>query len=119
MSNRNSKPSNYANWTIPGFRDNPDGSVDKSTIFLRNMVTGGIAASIAVTAMAPIERIKLLLQVQYATPNHKIQNPYKGLVDALVRIPKEQGFLSFWRGNLASVMRGFPYQALNFAFRDK
>lgn len=37
----------------------------------------------------------------------------------MVRIPKEQGFLSFWRGNLANVIRYFPTQALNFAFKDK
>lgn len=36
-----------------------------------------------------------------------------------MRIPKEQGFLSLWRGNLANVIRYFPTQALNFAFKDK
>lgn len=41
------------------------------------------------------------------------------MVDAFVRIPKEQGFLSYWRGNLANVIRYFPTQALNFAFKDK
>lgn len=44
---------------------------------------------------------------------------YKGIVDCIVRIPKEQGFLSYWRGNLANVIRYFPTQALNFAFKDK
>lgn len=42
-----------------------------------------------------------------------------GIIDAFVRIPKEQGILSFWRGNLANVIRYFPTQALNFAFKDK
>lgn len=40
-------------------------------------------------------------------------------MDCVVRIPKEQGFISFWRGNLANVIRYFPTQALNFAFKDK
>jgi len=31
----------------------------------------------------------------------------------------EQGFLSFWRGNVVNVVRYFPTQALNFAFKDK
>jgi solute carrier family 25 (adenine nucleotide translocator) protein 4/5/6/31 len=30
----------------------------------------------------------------------------------------EQGFNSFWRGNMANVIRYFPTQALNFAFKD-
>lgn len=41
------------------------------------------------------------------------------MLDAFVRIPKETGFRSFWRGNLANVIRYFPTQALNFAFKDK
>jgi solute carrier family 25 (adenine nucleotide translocator) protein 4/5/6/31 len=41
------------------------------------------------------------------------------MVDCFVRIPKEQGVLAYWRGNLANVIRYFPTQALNFAFKDK
>ena len=37
----------------------------------------------------------------------------------MVRVPKEQGVLSFCHGNLADVIRYFPTQALNFAFKDK
>jgi len=33
-------------------------------------------------------------------------------------VHKEQGFASFWRGNLANVIRYFPTQALNFSFKD-
>lgn len=42
-----------------------------------------------------------------------------GMVDCFVRIPKEQGFGAYWRGNMANVIRYFPTQALNFAFKDK
>ena len=31
----------------------------------------------------------------------------------------DEGFNSLWRGNLANVLRYFPTQALNFAFKDK
>lgn len=41
------------------------------------------------------------------------------MMDAFIRIPRETGFLSYWRGNLANVIRYFPTQALNFAFKDK
>ena len=68
------------------------------------------------TAAAPIERIKLLLQNQGESAS--ITKPYKGIVDCLVRVPQEQGFAAFWRGNWANVLRYFPTQALNFAFKD-
>lgn len=58
-------------------------------------------------------------QVQHASKQISAEQQYKGIMDCVVRIPKEQGFLSFWRGNLANVIRYFPTQALNFAFKDK
>jgi len=82
-------------------------------------LAGGIAAAISKTAVAPIERVKLLLQVQATSKQIAVDQRYKGIVDCFVRIPKEQGFASFWRGNLANVIRYFPTQALNFAFKDK
>jgi len=71
------------------------------------------------TAVAPIERVKLLLQVQAVSKQLSESQKYKGIVDCFVRIPKEQGVGAFWRGNLANVIRYFPTQALNFAFKDK
>uniref|UniRef100_A0A673FTY7 ADP/ATP translocase n=1 Tax=Sinocyclocheilus rhinocerous TaxID=307959 RepID=A0A673FTY7_9TELE len=92
---------------------------DAVTSFLKDFLAGGVAAAISKTAVAPIERVKLLLQVQHASKQITVDKQYKGIIDCVVRIPKEQGFLSFWRGNLANVIRYFPTQALNFAFKDK
>jgi len=87
--------------------------------FGQDFLAGGIAAAVSKTAVAPIERVKLLLQVQATSKQIAADQQYKGMVDCFVRIPKEQGFLAFWRGNLANVIRYFPTQALNFAFKDK
>jgi solute carrier family 25 (adenine nucleotide translocator) protein 4/5/6/31 len=86
--------------------------------FLIDLASGGTAAAVSKTAVAPIERVKLLLQVQDASKTIAVDKRYKGIIDVLVRIPKEQGFAAFWRGNLANVIRYFPTQALNFAFKD-
>jgi len=87
--------------------------------FMKDFIAGGISAAISKTAVAPIERVKLLLQVQHVSKQIAVDQRYKGIIDCFVRIPKEQGFLAFWRGNLANVIRYFPTQALNFAFKDK
>ncbi|XP_053657747.1 ADP,ATP carrier protein 2 [Anopheles marshallii] len=87
--------------------------------FLKDFAAGGISAAISKTAVAPIERVKLLLQVQHISKQIAEADRYKGMVDCFVRIPREQGFSAFWRGNLANVIRYFPTQALNFAFKDK
>jgi solute carrier family 25 (adenine nucleotide translocator) protein 4/5/6/31 len=87
--------------------------------FAKDFIAGGVSAAISKTAVAPIERVKLLLQVQHASKQIAESQRYKGIIDAFIRIPKEQGLLSYWRGNLANVIRYFPTQALNFAFKDK
>ncbi|XP_058793360.1 ADP/ATP translocase 1-like [Phymastichus coffea] len=92
---------------------------DNYKSFLIDFLAGGISAAVAKTAVAPIERVKLLLQVQHASTQIKADQQYKGIIDVLVRVPRETGFLSLWRGNLANVIRYFPTQALNFAFFDK
>ncbi|XP_026747448.1 ADP/ATP translocase 3-like [Trichoplusia ni] len=87
--------------------------------FVKDFMAGGVSAAVSKTAVAPIERVKLLLQVQHSSKQIKADKRYKGIFDVIARIPKEQGVLSFWRGNFANVLRYFPTQALNFAFKDK
>lgn len=81
---------------------------------------GGVSAAISKTAVAPIERVKLLLQTQDA--NKKVQDgsakKYTGIVNCFSRVASEEGMGALWRGNLANVIRYFPTQALNFAFKD-
>merc|ERR1711998_470293 len=90
----------------------------KKKSFAMNFLAGGISAAVSKTCVAPIERVKLLLQVQYANPNIPKEQQYNGIGDCFTRCVKEQGFFSLWRGNLANVIRYFPTQALNFACKD-
>jgi solute carrier family 25 (adenine nucleotide translocator) protein 4/5/6/31 len=87
--------------------------------FVLDFVAGGISAAVSKTVVAPLERVKILLQIQDSHKHIPKDQQYKGLVDCFQRIHKEQGFLSFWRGNVVNVVRYFPTQALNFAFKDK
>merc|ERR1711987_33784 len=68
---------------------------------------------------APIERVKLLVQNQdEMIKQGRLSEPYKGVVDCTMKTLKSEGVYPFWRGNLANVLRYFPTQALNFAFKD-
>ncbi|WVZ23317.1 hypothetical protein V8G54_001861 [Vigna mungo] len=71
------------------------------------------------TAAAPIERVKLLIQNQdEMIKSGRLSEPYKGIGDCFARTIKDEGVISLWRGNTANVIRYFPTQALNFAFKD-
>lgn len=81
-----------------------------------DMVAGGVAGCISKTLSAPIDRVKLLLQTQKV--NKDVTAHYKGALDCFKRVYQEQGFTSFWRGNVANLVRYFPSQSLSFAFKD-
>jgi solute carrier family 25 (adenine nucleotide translocator) protein 4/5/6/31 len=91
-----------------------------SSDFILNFLAGGVSGAVAKTCTAPIERVKLLIQTQDANP--KIISGevarYTGIVDCFSRVAKEQGIQAFWRGNFTNIIRYFPTQAFNFAFKD-
>ncbi|KAK2439641.1 ADP,ATP carrier protein ER-ANT1 [Trifolium repens] len=79
---------------------------------------GGAAAIISKTAVAPIERVKLLLQNQTEMIKRgQLKTPYLGLSNSFKRVFLEEGLIAFWRGHQANVIRYFPTQAFNFAFK--
>jgi len=87
--------------------------------FLENFMLSGVAAAVSKTAAAPIERVKLLVQNQDEMIRQgRLAEPYKGVVDCVQKTLRSEGVIPFWRGNLANVLRYFPTQALNFAFKD-
>jgi len=91
-----------------------------STDFIINFLAGGVSVAVAKTATAPIERVKLLIQTQDANPkiiSGEVKR-YTGIVDCFSRVASEQGVKAFWRGNLTNIIRYFPTQAFNFAFKD-
>merc|ERR1711989_256689 len=87
--------------------------------FFENFMLAGVAAGVSKTVAAPIERVKLLVQNQdEMIKQGRLDKPYTGVIDCTKRVLATEGIVPFWRGNLANVLRYFPTQALNFAFKD-
>ncbi|TRY75434.1 hypothetical protein TCAL_00708 [Tigriopus californicus] len=88
--------------------------------FSESFFLSGTAAAISKTSAAPIERVKLLLQNQNELVKQgKLAQGFSGVKDCVSKTLRNEGVLSFWRGNFASVIRYFPQQALNFGFKDQ
>lgn len=91
---------------------------------------GGLAGVITKTTVAPIDRVKLVLQLQAVPCNGAVASSsscgvitvqaqqYGGIVDCFRKLCAEEGVKSLWRGNSATVVRTFPSNAMNLAFRD-
>jgi len=88
--------------------------------FLTDLVLGGVSGAIVKTAMAPIERVKILMQTQDSNP--KVLSgeipKYTGIMDCFNRVNAEQGPKAFWRGNLVNCIRYAPQQGSALAFND-
>lgn len=46
--------------------------------FAKDFIAGGVSAAISKTTVAPIERVKLLLQVQHISKQIAVEDRYKG-----------------------------------------
>ena len=87
-------------------------SMYSSMVAYNTVIAGGIAGSFGKTMTAPVSRITILYQV---TP-HMSQD---SLLKACSDVFRQQGFSSFWKGNLTSVIHRFPYSGINFAVYEK
>ncbi|MQM08410.1 hypothetical protein Taro_041266 [Colocasia esculenta] len=83
-------------------------SVDAVPVFVRELVAGGVAGACSKTAVAPLERVKILLQ----TRTEGFQSI--GVFQSLKKVKKHDGISGFYKGNGASVLRIVPYAALHF-----
>jgi len=95
-------------------------TLEKVQQLTTDLLLGGFIGAISKTVMAPVERIKLLMQTQESNPDvvsGKIK-PYTGIADCFRRVHSEQGALAFWRGNFVNCLRYAPQQGSALAFND-
>lgn len=74
-------------------------------------IAGGVAGAASRTVVSPLERIKIIQQVQPVSGGEK---QYRGVWGSLVRIWREEGFIGFMRGNGINCLRIVPYSAVQF-----
>lgn len=74
----------------------------------RSLLAGGIAGICAKTSVAPLDRMKILVQAQNVV--------YKdlGVVDGLKKMFKNESIAGLYKGNGAQAIRIFPYSAIQF-----
>uniref|UniRef100_A0A6M2DY76 Putative mitochondrial fad carrier protein n=1 Tax=Xenopsylla cheopis TaxID=163159 RepID=A0A6M2DY76_XENCH len=76
----------------------------------RHLVAGGVAGAVSRTCTAPLDRIKVFLQVQ--TQQLRIMECYRCMM-------KEGGMTGLWRGNGINVLKIAPESAIKFAAYEK
>ncbi|CAO2197900.1 unnamed protein product [Urochloa humidicola] len=83
-------------------------ALDLVPVFAKEMIAGGVAGAFSKTAIAPLERVKILLQTRTS------EFGSLGVLKSLKKLRQHDGVKGFYKGNGASVLRIVPYAALHF-----
>lgn len=71
---------------------------------------GGVAGAVSRTVVSPLERLKILFQIQsVGREEYKMSIP-----KALAKMWREEGFKGFMAGNGTNCVRIVPYSAVQF-----
>ncbi|KAH9904642.1 mitochondrial carrier [Epithele typhae] len=85
---------------------------------VRSGVAGGIAGCVAKTAVAPLDRVKILFQS--SNPDFsKYTGSWSGAYKAVSQIYTENGVRGLLQGHSATLLRIFPYAAIRFMAYDQ
>jgi solute carrier family 25 (mitochondrial phosphate transporter), member 23/24/25/41 len=78
--------------------------------FTAAFCAGGVAGAVSRTVVSPLERLKILYQIQSAG-----RNEYKmSIAKALKKMYTDEGWRGFMRGNGTNCIRIIPYSAVQF-----
>lgn len=83
------------------------------------MFCGAASGAVTKTAVAPLERVKILLQLRGMGQSIKGLPEQTHLIGVVQSIIKNEGVFALWKGNMANVIRVVPVYGLKFMFNDK
>eukprot|EP01087_Luapelamoeba_hula_P002025 TRINITY_DN1179_c1_g3_i2.p1 TRINITY_DN1179_c1_g3~~TRINITY_DN1179_c1_g3_i2.p1 ORF type:complete len:498 (-),score=89.86 TRINITY_DN1179_c1_g3_i2:46-1539(-) len=75
------------------------------------LVYGALSGAISRTSTAPLERLKILKQIQHAQAGGP---QYKGVLDSLIKMWRSEGIAGFFKGNGINCIRIMPSSAIRF-----
>ncbi len=87
------------------------------TYVIKSLIAGGVAGSAAKTAVAPLDRLKIIFQTTSVAHTNKYAShlgSIPGAFIALSKIYKEYGISGLFQGHSATLLRIFPYAAIKF-----
>jgi solute carrier family 25 phosphate transporter 23/24/25/41 len=79
---------------------------------------GGVAGVVGKSAVAPLSRICILMQLQSMHEPHG-KTPPKTLMTAFGKVVEEEGPRALWRGNTAMVLHRLPYSGVMFMTHER
>ncbi|KAF7321770.1 Mitochondrial carrier protein [Mycena kentingensis (nom. inval.)] len=84
----------------------------------RSALAGGFAGGLAKTAVAPLERVKILLQTHNAE-FRRFAGTWRGPISAMHYIAQAQGYRGLYQGHTLTLARAVPHAAIGYTVYGK
>ncbi|SPO32284.1 related to mitochondrial carrier protein [Ustilago trichophora] len=104
----------------PASTENTSSTTTNNVFLITYFVAGGAAGATSRTVVSPLERLKIIMQVQPQSSTKSggkaaaKNRAYNGVWGGLVKMWQEEGFAGFMRGNGINCLRIAPYSAVQF-----
>ena len=79
----------------------------------QNAAAGAIAGFTARMAVAPVDLVKIRLQIQQGSPLSNLK--YRGMFGTMSTVIKEEGFLALWKGNIPAQVMVMTFVSFKFS----
>ncbi|KAG8835605.1 hypothetical protein FRC17_002197 [Serendipita sp. 399] len=88
---------------------------DQSSVnyWVRSIIAGGFAGGVAKTAVAPLDRVKILFQT-HNQDYIRFIGSWRGIPGALKEIFRNEGFFGLYRGHSLTLARAVPHAAIGY-----
>ncbi|KAK9458239.1 mitochondrial carrier domain-containing protein [Dipodascopsis uninucleata] len=107
-SNTESQPIMVTSEQPTSFLENVKDYLARPTV--ASFVGGGVAGAVSRTVVSPLERMKIILQLQGPGSAN-----YQGVYGTLAKMWKEEGWRGYMRGNGVNCVRIVPYSAVQYS----
>lgn len=79
----------------------------------KSFLAGGFSGALAKTVIAPLDRLKIIFQISH------MEFSFSAVARELQRTVSSEGFRALFRGNLAQVLRVYPYSGVQLMTYDR
>eukprot|EP00210_Caulerpa_lentillifera_P001525 g1463.t1 len=97
---------------------NRSGKVRQQRRAFCDAIAGAVSGCISRFVVGPLDVIKIRFQIQiepiHKTAVHSSHGKYRGVLQALRTIAKEEGLIGLWRGTVPGQLLTIPYTAVQF-----